>query len=65
VPAGTDPQIKAILEKFLADVTSDPEFVKMYTDMNMSVDYLNAKDSWIWLQTTTITLKPYLTPAHN
>lgn len=44
VPAGTDPQIKAILEKFLADVTSDPEFVKMYTDMNMSVDYLNAKD---------------------
>lgn len=44
VPGGTDPKIKAILEKFISDVTKDPDFITMYKKMNMSIDYLNAAD---------------------
>ena len=44
VPAGTDPEIKAILEEFLANVTSDPEFVSMMNEMGFVVDYLNIAD---------------------
>lgn len=44
VPGGTDPAVKAKLEKFVADVTSDPEFVSMMNEMGFVVDYLNAAD---------------------
>lgn len=60
VPKGTDPAIKAKLEKFFEDVCNDPEFIQTMYDLGYGADYLNMEDFYASTQEDVATVKRVL-----